>query len=136
MCIIVDANLQSRFMNKEDCGMKPVHDWIKKNGSKIAHSYTPKFRKETIESFKKELIILHQGGRLKLIAPKEVQKQQKNLTNLQSDDPHIIALALAAKVKVLITNDRNLEKDFKQHVGGKIYHNEDHKHLLKKDLCP
>ena len=137
MCIIVDANLQSRFM-KRYADMKPVHDWIEKNGGKIAYSNMPKFENETIESFKKKLLNLRRRGRAKLIPSQQVKKQLETLlkTKLQSNDRHIIALALAAKVKVLITKDGDLEKDFKQHVRGKIYHNEDHKHLLKKDLCP
>ncbi len=135
MCIIVDANLQGLFMKRHP-DMLPVHDWIKKKGSKIAHSYTPKFRKETTPKFRTELSNLSRRGKVKLIPPEQVQKQQKTLTGLQSDDPHIIALALAAKVKVLITDDKKLKKDFIQHVGGKIYRNEDDKGLLKKDLCP
>ncbi len=135
MCIIVDANLRDLFINRHP-DMLPVHDWIKKKGGKIAYSNTPKFEKETTPRFRTELSNLSRRGKVKLIESEEVLEQQKNLPNLQSDDPHIIALALAAKVKVLITNDKKLEKDFKQHVGGKIYHNEDHKHLLKKDLCP
>ncbi len=135
MCIIVDANLQGLFMDRH-ADMLPVHDWIKKKGGKIAHSYTPKFQEETTKLFRIELRNLRRRGRLKLIASKDVQKQQNTLPNLQSDDPHIIALALAAKVKVLITHDKELEKDFKRHVRGSIYHNKTHKHLLKKDLCP
>ncbi len=135
MCIIVDANLQGSFMNRHP-DMVPVHDWIKNKGGKIAHSYTPKFQKETTEPFKEELLNLSRRGRVKLIESKDVQKQQNTLSNLQSNDPHIIALALVAKAKVLITHDKKLGKDFKQHVGGSIYHNKTHKHLLKKDLCP
>ncbi len=135
MCIIVDANLQGSFMNRHP-DMVPVHDWIKNKGGKIAHSYTDEFEKETTESFRTELSKLSRRGRVKLISPKQVQKQQNTLTNLQSNDPHIIALALVAKAKVLITNDKNLEKDFKRHVRGSIYHNKSHKPLLKKDLCP
>ncbi len=137
MCIIVDANLQGRFM-KRYADMKPVHDWIREKGGKIAHSYTDDFNKETTKPFRIELRNLSRRGKVKLIPSQQVEKQLETLlkTKLRSNDRHIIALALTAKVKVLITDDKKLEKDFKKHVGGKIYHNEDHKHLLKEDLCP
>ncbi len=137
MCIIVDACLQGLFMKRHP-DMLPVHDWIKKKGSKIAHSYTLKFQNETTPRFRTELSNLSRMGKVKLIPPEQVLEQQKTLpkTKLRSNDRHIIALALAAKVKVLITDDKKLKKDFIQHVGGKIYRNEDDNLLLKKDLCP
>ena len=66
---------------------------------------------------------------------KAIEKIQKNYT-LKSDDPHILGLAKAANVKTLSSADRDLHKDFKTIIGGDIYQTENHKGLLKADLCP
>jgi hypothetical protein len=56
---------------------------------------------------------------------------------ITSDDEHIIALALVAKVKVLVSDDIKLIRDFKDHITqGKVYRTKKHTHLLKKDTCP
>lgn len=65
------------------------------------------------------------------------KSSKKNHPKIQSDDKHIIALALAAKVNVLVTQDDDLSEDFKKHVkNGKIYKYESHEHLLPRDGCP
>ena len=64
-------------------------------------------------------------------------KNKPNYPAILSDDLDIIALAKAANVKVLVTNDKTLMKDFKNHVnGGKIYQIENYNHLLPKNGCP
>lgn len=60
---------------------------------------------------------------------------------ISSNDEHIIALAIVAGVKVLISyreGDRNLFADFKnrQLVGGKVYTRKAHARMLTKDTCP
>ena len=67
-----------------------------------------------------------------------------------SDDPHIIALAMVANVKVLVVErvyddprrpegrgrDSDLQEDFKNIVGGRVYQTKRHSRLLRKDTCP
>lgn len=53
----------------------------------------------------------------------EVKKIEKR-DDLQSDDPHIIALAQVSGARLLFSNDKNLHKDFKDPdiiSNGKIY---------------
>jgi len=134
MCIILDANCQSDFLNHHG-DMEPLHKWINKNG-KIAYSTTDQFAQEMTQKFREKLKTLRQSGKAKHIAPKEVQAKQKTLTYLVSNDGHIIALALVANVKVLVSKDQNLHEDFKRHVNGSIYQKASHKRLLEEDLCP
>ena len=58
----------------------------------------------------------------KKYSAQEVQEKADELEDrIESDDPHIIALAIVADVKVLISNDRRLHEDFKNRnlVGGR-----------------
>ena len=48
----------------------------------------------------------------------------------------IVALAMVAGVNVLVSRDKDLHDDFKRIVNGKVFQNEKHKHLLRRDTCP
>ena len=78
-------------------------------------------------------------------ATKVIDKQREIDNNpkeyvLKSNDPHIIALALASRAKVLVSDedgDKKLFEDFKKVIAqGKVYTRENHNHLLTKDTCP
>lgn len=81
---------------------------------------------------------LHRRDKLRLVKEQDVHKKVNEVKDIiRSNDPHIIALALIAQVKVLISKDNNLIRDFKEHVPqGKAYKTKSHKHLLTKDTCP
>ena len=82
------------------------------------------------------------AGKIKFFDKKRVEDRQRKLSGklprLKSDDPHIIALAIVAKVKLLVSGDKDLHDDFKNHpsIKGKVYQNQKHKKLLTPDLCP
>ena len=40
MCIILDANMLSRFKKRDDENMGPVRDWVYRGNGKIAYSTT------------------------------------------------------------------------------------------------
>ena len=137
MCIILDSNNSTKFKNK-DPDMQPVRKWLARKNGKIAYSNTERFKKE----WKKggmNYLDLSRNGELKLIPRHEVLEEQKKLEDgIESNDAHIIALAIVADVKVLISNDRDLCTDFKNPnlVGGKVYQNRAHAHLLTGYRCP
>ena len=81
---------------------------------------------------------LQRRDKLKLMSVQDVQQKENELTGkIKSDDAHIIALAIVAGVKVLVSNDNKLIRDFKEHISqGKVYKTESHRHLLTKDTCP
>lgn len=136
MCIILDTNCYGDFLNKHE-DMQPVHNWLNQQGGKIVYSETNKFQQEAKGTFEVYLVQLERAGRLKKIEPTDVEMKQQALLDLKSDDPHIIALALAANVKVLVSKDKFLHEDFKTHVSqGRVYQNAAHKHLLTRNLCP
>ena len=77
-----------------------------------------------------------ESNKLKLVPSDKVRSVMDSLQDLQSDDPHIIALAKVAEVRLLVSGDTNLHADFKKITGGNIYQTKAHQHLLRRDLCP
>lgn len=145
MCIIIDKNKHGPFLQEpptED--MQPIHDWIRKQGGKLVYSTGGKFSEEFSGRAKARLDVYRQLNIAKLIPYEEVEKKLNKLDMdlLKSDDPHIIALALAANVNLLYSSDRNLIDDFKNTsiMGtgnkGKIYSSAKNKNLLNRDTCP
>ena len=134
MCIILDANCMTDFLNKREA-MQPVHDWLMKKG-KLAYTTTDKFKEGPKKFLTKKITELNRAGKLKRFSEQAVEKQQRNLPDCQSDDPHIIALGLVPTVKVLVSYDQKLHEDFKTINRGRIDQDHTHQHLLTNDLCP
>ena len=143
MCVIVDTNTFHRFKKRNNEDMEPVWTWLERRGGKIAYSDTEKLEEEWnragMQDLKEQLI---QAGKLKRVPPQDVQEKADELKDeITSNDEHIIALALIADVKVLVSyreGDSDLFTDFKnrEFVGGKVYTRKSHAHLLTKDTCP
>ena len=139
MCVILDANCIGNFNDSANEDMKPVRQWLERKNSKIVYSDTEKFRREWDEGggyrLRREL---QRRNKLKLVSVQDVEERENELSGrVVSDDEHIIALALTAQAKVLVSSDRKLIRDFKDHVTqGRVYQTKGHKRLLKNDLCP
>ena len=178
MCIILDVNSFSNFGNTDDEDMAPVRYWLENKNGKIVYSGTEKFRNEWEASggyglmmellypgassssavrmgWEQMLVQLERLGTFKLVPAEDVQTKAAALeqtAELRSDDPHIIALAMVANVKVLVVQrlpdvpsrgrrrargaDPALQADFKDQVGGSVYITRNHRHLLTRDTCP
>ena len=127
----------SSFLDAKNNDMEPVRRWINKSG-KIAYSPVGKLKQE-LENYPKAKTLFkeyNRRGKLRTFDSKEVQTKESSLTDMRSNDSHIIALAQVSKVKLLVSGDHALHEDFKVIVKGSVYQYEDHKHLLKPDLCP
>ncbi len=143
MCIIVDTNTFHKFKEPDNEDMEPVWTWLEKRDGKIAYASTEKLEDEWDNGGMQNLRNqLRQAGKLKVVSSEDVQEKADELKGeIVSDDEHIIALALIARVKVLVSyreGDRNLFADFKnrQLVGGKVYTRKTHTRMLTKDTCP
>lgn len=142
MCIILDVNCFTEFKNENDQNMAPVRKWFNQENSKIAYAPTQQFREEweqVSDAKRRQLKTWSRAGKLKMESKKKVENEIQNVKDrIKSDDPHIIALARVAKVKVLVSHDQDLHRDFTnpQLVGGKVYQTEAHSHLLVRDMCP
>lgn len=140
MCAILDANMFGEFKNQSNEDMQPVWNWLEQKNGKIAYTNTRKFEEEWERGGLTNLIQqLQRTGKLKEIPARDVRQKENELKGqIESDDEHIIALAMVANVKVLVSKDEKLHRDFKNRnlVGGKVYQTASHKHLLTRDTCP
>jgi rRNA-processing protein FCF1 len=142
MCLIIDANLAPAVFgeNSNSSDFRPVIDWLtfpKKNG-KLVVGGKLKFELYKIENARRFIIRLIQAGRARDITEnvdKETEKV-RNMPELKSDDPHIIALAKVSGARILCSNDKDLREDFRNpkliDPRGHIYQNAKQKHLLSK----
>ena len=140
MCIILDANMLSKFKKPADEDMGPVWHWLRKENNKIAYSTTEKFMKEWTKGGGDNLMReLERSKKFKSVSDECVLEKQKELEGkIKSNDLHILAVAIVAKAKRLVSSDRDLSTDFKNPnlVGGKVYQNKTHAHLLRRYQCP
>ncbi len=137
MCVILDANNYSDFLDVENAGMRPLRNWMRSAG-KLVYAPTPRMKAELEihRQMARRLVEYRQAGRLIEVDPDAVDTAEAELTGLSSNDGHIVALAIVAGVGVLVSRDKKLHDDFKRIVNGKVYQNEKHKHLLRRDTCP
>ncbi len=137
MCAILDADSYSRFLDPDNSDMRPLRDWLRDRG-KLVYAPTQRMKAE-LEGhgpMRRRFVEYSQAGRLIEVNPHEVEAKEAELTGLLSNDGHIVALAIVAGVKVLVSRDRDLHDDFKRIVKGKVFQSEGHKHLLRRDTCP
>lgn len=142
MCVILDANTFGKFKNPADEDMAPVWKWLDNRNGKIVYANTEKFEDEWEKGGMSHLRDqMMRAGQLKLVSEGVQEKSDELEGEIASNDEHIVALAIIARVKVLISyreGDGNLFADFKNRelVGGRVYTRKAHTHLLKKDTCP
>ena len=143
MCIIVDTNTFHKFKDPNNEDMEPVWTWLEKRDGKIAYADMEKLEEEWDDGGMQNLRNrLRQRGKLKVVSSQDVQEKADELEGeIVSNDAHIIALALIAGVKVLVSyreGDGDLFTDFKnrQLVGGRVYTRKSHEHMLTRDTCP
>lgn len=138
MCVILDADNYSNFKNIDNVDMEPIRKWLDNRNGKIVYSNEGKNRKEWKKArMDKWFLERNRAAQLKL-SPRGLKEKENELKGkVRSNDEHIIALALVAKVRVLVSKDSKLIADFKEHVSqGKVYKTKEHRHLLTKDTCP
>ena len=142
MCVILDTNTFGKFKNPTDEDMAPVWKWLDDRNGKIVYANTKKFEDEWEKGGMIHLRDqMMRAGQLKLVSEGVQERTDELRGEIASDDEHIIALAIIAGVKVLISyreGDRDLFTDFKnrEFVGGKVYTRKSHARMLTKDTCP
>ena len=143
MCIIVDTNTFHKLREPDDEDMEPVWTWLEKRDGRIAYSDIEKLEEEWNRGGMQNLRNrLRRTGKLKIVSSQDVEEKANELEGeIVSNDEYIVALALVAEVKVLVSyreGDRDLFEDFKnrQLVGGKVYTRKAHTRMLTKDTCP
>ncbi|MDE0401463.1 MAG: hypothetical protein OXL96_27010 [Candidatus Poribacteria bacterium] len=141
--MILDTNTFGKFKNPADEDMEPVWRWLDNRNGKIVYANTKKFEDEWERGGMIHLRDqMMRAGQLKLVSEGVQEKADELEGEIASNDEHIIALAIIARVKVLISyqeGDRDLFDDFKDKnlVGGRVYTRKAHaQRMLKGDTCP
>lgn len=137
MCLILDANKFSDYVNPDNIDMEPVRRWMRSKG-KMVYSPTEKLKQELDrhEKMRQQFDRYRENNSLRQYPAQDVETVKNTLPVLQSDDPDIIALARVAGVKLLVSGDTDLHADFKSVVGGRVYQTRSHRALLRPDTCP
>ena len=139
MCMILDANMFSRFINKNDKDMQPIHKWLLNKSGKLVYTDYHKYQSELKKApkLRQQMLKLKRANQARFVEKNKVEEKIKSLGRIQSNDPHILALAQTANVNLLCSEDKKLGFDFKDLIpNAAIYKNKDHAHLLNDDICP
>lgn len=149
MCAIVDANRWHEvFSPKRTAAGAAFHKWLSsKRGFAVLGGKLKREIASGMERMRQVQGLVHNG--MVVQAPDaEVDDETERIERsggFASDDPHILALAKVSGARLLYTNDRDLQDDFKNAgfvVDGKIYstlettkHTRRQRDLLKRQVC-
>lgn len=151
MCAIVDANVAHEVFGPSapPAGGKFL-DWLSKRGRLVVGGELLEelTRSKDFRSWARELTL---AGKMRVVDACEVKTRTDQLRREEScasNDPHVIALAQVSRARLLYSNDRSLQKDFrnKQLIDdprGSVYSTQKssefrpaHRKLLgRRDLC-
>ena len=140
----MDANRLGTFLaDPPDEDSRPIHKWLKSGAGSIVYSTDGRFAQEIQGRVRTRLADYVRAGRAKLIPASRFADDERNLkarADLRSDDPHVLALAREARVRLLYTADRNLISDFKNKrfidgPRGSIYSGARNAKLLTRSVC-
>lgn len=139
MCLIVDANLGARvFAEPADADFSPVLDWLEGNGCLVMGGQLAR-ELARIERARRYVLGLQRAGRARLIPDEQVEADRVTVaaTGLcRSNDDHVVALARVSGARVVCTQDRDLQRDFRNHrliahPRGSVYQRREHAKLLR-----
>ena len=144
MCIIVDANKLGAFLaDPADEDSRPIRRWLDRGAGSLVYSTGGRFAQEIRGRVRAKLADYVRAGRAKLVPESRFADDERSLearADLRSDDPHVLALARAAGVRLLYTGDRNLILDFRNknfidRPRGKVYSGARNAGLLTGSVC-
>jgi predicted nucleic acid-binding protein len=139
MCLIVDTNVAHRVILKEDDpDFSSLSHEINRGNARIV--YGGKLREEyrQHELLRQRVLSLDRAGIARQVSSIDYQSELEKVeaTHLcVSNDAHIIALARAAKVRLICTSDTDLMKDVKNRKlvrEGKVYTGLNCFHLIRE----
>ena len=151
MCVIIDANVRDQvFSERRPQAAEFLFNWLnsEKEGAKLVVGGKLFRELSNNKAFKAWYQTAQQFGRAQRFPDGEVDAVTKELEAQQicrSNDAHVVALARVSGARLLFTNDRDLQRDFKnrQILGGSVYTTlcsenvtPTHKNLLRRSgLC-
>ena len=144
MCIIVDTNKLGAFLaDPADEDSRPIRKWLDRGAGSLVYSTGGRFAQEIRGRVRAKLADYARAGRAKLVPESRFAADERSLearADLRSDDPHVLALARTAGVRLLYTGDRKLISDFRNknfidQPRGKVYSGARNAGLLTGSVC-
>ena len=143
MCIIIDASVLGKFLaNPPGTDALPIHTWLIRRKGKLVYSTGGKFADEIIGKARRRLTDYVRAG-LAVEEPRQerlYEEEQALEDEIESDDPHVLALARVSGARLLYTGDGDLMADFKNkrfidRPRGKVYSSAANRNLLNRTKC-
>jgi hypothetical protein len=139
MCLIIDPNVVHKLFSKPTADYAPVIEAIENQKARVVYGgyITVEYRRM---GFSKVLLRLDQQGSTRPVPDDRVNAETSRLIEsgvCRSDDPHIVALAIVGKVRLLCSEDNLLATDFTNtqilaKPPGNVYKRAAHSHLISK----
>jgi hypothetical protein len=140
VCLILDANIIHKVFPSAAADHLPVQEAL--TCLRATMVYGGQLRREYVQIgwFRAFLRRLDQTGAAKIFPDDEVDIQTEVIRHAggyRSDDPHILALAIVANVRLLCSEDHDLSTDFTNRdlirdPRGSVYRRAEHAHLLRR----
>ena len=152
MCAILDNNVRDEVFgeNQSEAG-KYFFDWLSSGNGKLVVGGALLRELGGYGRFVQWLQQAVNSGIAILVPDSDVETETERLnsqSNCRSDDEHVLGLAIVSGARLLFTNDRDLQDDFKDRqiipgIRGRIYTTierkdvrDSHKRMLRRnDLC-
>ena len=151
MCAILDANVAAEVFrpNRPEAGVA-FFNWIQDGIGRlvVGGKLLEELNRTSARKWAQQAL---NAGLIRSVSASKVDTVTETLRNedsCSSDDPHVIALAQVSGARLLYSNDKNLQRDFKNKTlidgpRGKVYStlkdqsftNSHRKILRRKDLC-
>ena len=144
MCIIVDANRLGKLLTEPpDEDAAPIRRWLQRPGGTLIYSTSGKFAEEIGAKARRQLASYRRAGKALLIPASRFAEEERRLQQsgrMKSDDPHVLALALASGARLLYTGDKRLVADFTDaklisKPRGRVYSSRANASLLTPTVC-
>lgn len=124
MCAIVDANARDEVFGQHPTeGGRLFLDWLSTKSGRLVIGGRLKDELLTSARFKTWLARAVSLGRAFEIPDDSVARETRRIeeaATLESNDSHVIALARVSRTRLLYSNDRALQRDFKTGLGEGI----------------
>jgi hypothetical protein len=140
MCLIVDANLAGLvFGSPPHPDFVPVLDWLQERDGCLVVGGHLATELERMERARKFVLELRRAGIARQVPADDVTQQDAEVvaTGLcESNDTHVVALAMASGARTLCTHDKALQRDFRNPTlvaspRGSVYQRPEHGRLLR-----
>jgi hypothetical protein len=148
MCVVVDANKAADFCKQERPYLTALLKWVN-SGGRIASGGRLEIELYKVQAMKGLLVEWSRSGKLIRVSLEKIAGREALVRDqCVSNDPHVVALAIESRARIIVTEDSDLIRDLKntQLMGARrrIYKEnaanpnriDRHRALLQRSDCP